>query len=213
MAVLNLILGSLLMSFLHLFPDGGGDAGGDGGGDGSPGTGKPAGGAPASGSDGTDGDGDDGTSDKDPEVAKWKALARKHEGRMKALGITTPEEADELRKAAKRLKEIEDANKSELDKARDGQTAAERRATEAETKLLRMEVAIEKGLSPVQAKRLVGATREELEADADDLLESFKAEGGEGRTKPASGLRSRAVPGSEPEDNDPTKLAAMVPRN
>jgi hypothetical protein len=214
MALLNLVLGALF-TILGLF-DGsgsGGDGGAAGDAGGSPDTGKPAGGS-GSGSN-PDGDSDgDGTSDKDadPEVTKWKGLARKHEGRLKALGITTPEEADELRKAAKRLKDIEDANKTELDKAKDGQSSAERRATEAESKLLRMEVAIEKGLSPAQAKRLVGGTRDELEADADELLEAFKAEGGDGRTKPATGLRSRSVPGSEPEDNDPSKLAAQVPR-
>lgn len=38
---------------------------------------------------------------------------------------------------------------------------------------LRLEVAAAKGLTPKQAERLRGATREELEADADDLLESF----------------------------------------
>lgn len=204
MAVLNLIFGALMV-VLGLF-DGSGDGGGAGDG-GAPDTGKPAGG---SGSD--DGDGDDASDKGNPEVAKWRAMARKHESRMKALGINSPEEAEELRKAAKRLKEIEEANKTELDKAKDGQTAAERRAIEAESRYLRMEVATEKGLSLAQAKRLVGNTREELEADADELLEAFKAEGGESRNKPATGLRSRAVPGAEPEDNDPTKLAASVPR-
>lgn len=207
MALFNLVLGALF-TVLGLFDgSGSGDGGGGDGDGGSPDKDKPAGGAPSA-------DDDDTASDKDTDsdVAKWKSLARKHEGRLKALGINSPEEADELRKSAKRLKEIEEANKSELDKAKDGQTAAERRAIDAETKLLRLEVAAEKGLSPTQAKRLMGATREELEADADELLEAFRAEGGDGRTKPATGLRSRAVPGAEPEENDPTKLAAMVSR-
>ncbi len=38
----------------------------------------------------------------------------------------------------------------------------------------RAEVAHEKGLTAGQAKRLVGATREELAADADELLKEFK---------------------------------------
>jgi hypothetical protein len=46
----------------------------------------------------------------------------------------------------------------------------------------RAEVAHEKGLTAGQAKRLVGATREELAADADELLKEFKPAGdGNGR--------------------------------
>ena len=46
----------------------------------------------------------------------------------------------------------------------------------------RAEVAHEKGLTADQAKRLVGTTREELAADADELLKVFApAEGGNGR--------------------------------
>jgi hypothetical protein len=41
----------------------------------------------------------------------------------------------------------------------------------------RAEVAQEKGLTAAQAKRLVGKTRDELAADADDLLKTFAAAG------------------------------------
>jgi hypothetical protein len=37
----------------------------------------------------------------------------------------------------------------------------------------RIEIGIEKGLTPKQAKRLQGTTKEELEADAEELLETF----------------------------------------
>lgn len=46
----------------------------------------------------------------------------------------------------------------------------ERGAKDAEARALRAEVANAKGLTPTQAKRLIGSTREELEADADELL-------------------------------------------
>jgi hypothetical protein len=202
MALLNLVLGALF-TVLGLFDgSGSGDGGAAGGDGGTPGQGA---GGPGSDDDSGDDDGDAGDPDTgtDPkaEAAKWKALARKHEAKAKANAT-----------AATKLKQLEDADKTELEREKDARTASDRRATEAETKLLRMEVAIEKGLSTTQAKRLVGDTREELETDADELLEAFKAEGGDGRTKPATGLRSRSVPGAEPEDNDPTKLAAMVPR-
>jgi len=87
---------------------------------------------------------------------------------------------DELRKAAARLKEIEDSQKSEqqrlaeqVEEAAKARTAAEERAKTLETQLLRQKVAIAKGLTPAQAARLQGATEEEIEADADDLLAAF----------------------------------------
>ncbi len=92
-----------------------------------------------------------------------------------------PEVKAALRKANKeaetlrlKLQEFEDRDKSEAQKLAERAEAAEKRATELETRALRLEVAAEKGLTPAQAKRLVGSTREELAADADELLETFK---------------------------------------
>lgn len=72
-----------------------------------------------------------------------------------------------------KLKEYEDRDKSELEKLTESQAAAERRAAEAEMRATRLEVAAEKGLTPAQAKRLVGATRDELVADAEEILRDF----------------------------------------
>ena len=96
-------------------------------------------------------------------VEFWKQKAREQEARAKA-------NAD----AATRLQEFEDRDKTEAQKAIERAEAAERRAAEVEARALRLEVAAEKGLTPAQAKRLVGDTREALEADADELLETFK---------------------------------------
>lgn len=74
-----------------------------------------------------------------------------------------------------RLKEFEDKDKTESTRALERAEAAEKRAADAEARAIRLEVASEKGLTPAQAKRLVGETREELEADASELLETFKA--------------------------------------
>ena len=78
----------------------------------------------------------------------------------------------ELQKAAGRLAEIEAANKSEAEKTAERLAAAEKRASELEAQALRAEVANEKG---VPAKLLAGATREELEAAADELI-AFRGE-------------------------------------
>jgi hypothetical protein len=75
---------------------------------------------------------------------------------------------------AARLKEFEDRDKSEATRALERAEAAEKAAAAAEARALRLEVASEKGLTPAQAKRLVGETREELEADADELVATFK---------------------------------------
>lgn len=96
-------------------------------------------------------------------------------------GDVPPEVKAALRKANKeaetlrlKLQEFEDRDKTEAQKLAERAEAAERRAAEFETASMRLEVAAEKGLTPAQAKRLVGATREELEADAEELLATFK---------------------------------------
>lgn len=132
-------------------------------------------------------------------------------------------EAEELRA---QLQAIADKDKSETDKLKDRATLAEKRAEEAEGKILRLEVAAEKGLTMAQAKRLVGATREDLEADADELLESFGATGGGGgngngdgqprKPAPAGKPREKLRPGTTPDGGDPepdmSKVADLVYR-
>jgi hypothetical protein len=150
------------------------------------------------------------------EAEKWKALARKHEGNAKANA-----------EAAKRLSEIEDEAKSEAERLAERVQAAEARAAEAEGRVMRYEVAASKGLTPAQARRLVGSTVEELEADADELLAAFKAPdtGEDGSDsdddgdaaglsrRPSERLRPGAANDAEPDETDPAKLAAMIPRS
>lgn len=84
----------------------------------------------------------------------------------------TADYADLKAKAAK-FDEIDAQSKSEVEKATEKAAAIERERDQAQARLNRLEVALEKGLSPSQAKRLVGDTREELEADADELLKDL----------------------------------------
>lgn len=94
------------------------------------------------------------------EVEKWKALSRKNEQRAK-----------DNEEAAKRLAELENANKSDLEKALARAEAAEKQLAEREqadkARALADEVAKAKGVS---AGVLRGSTREELEAHADEIL-------------------------------------------
>lgn len=95
--------------------------------------------------------------DKDwkAEAEKWKAHARKHE------------------QAAKKLAQLEDEQKSEQEKLTERLSELEKKATEAETRAMRLSVMNKKGISEDLASRLQGSTEEELLADADKLLEQF----------------------------------------
>lgn len=151
---------------------------------------------------------------------------------------------DELKAAATDA----DKSKSQLDKVSEQLAALTSRAEKAEFAVTRNEVIRAKGLSAKQARRLTGSTQAELEADADDLLESFPEKPGTGgsgttgtdgttdggdtdgeqdneqdgastgsrsstRGRPREQLRSGTpVTTREPEETDPMKLAALIPR-
>lgn len=137
----------------------------------------------------------DGDGSEDPDVPEGTGDAGKQAiNRMKTERNAARKE---LRDAKARLAQYEkaeqekaDADKSEAEK----RTAAEERAAAAELRALRLEVAAEKGLTAAQAKRLVGDTREALEADADEILRDFpvtpaKPEPRSPRPDPSQGSR------------------------
>lgn len=78
---------------------------------------------------------------------------------------------DDLKDKAAKFTEIENASKSDLEKAQQRADEAERKAAETERRALRAEVAAEKGV-PVDL--LTGSTKDEIEAAADRLLEFSK---------------------------------------
>lgn len=140
----------------------------------------------------------------DPEKA-WTLIEnlRKEVGTIKA-------DRDHLKAKAQ---EIEDAKLGEKERAEKTATEATQRAAKAEADAARLRVALKKGLTETQAKRLVGESEEDLEKDADELLESFKKEeDDDAPRRPRERLRPGAAPGAEPEKSDPASLAAEVPR-
>lgn len=148
------------------------------------------------------------TDDEATETAAFdenqaRAKMRKANREAKAL-------RDRLAQAEARLSEIDDAAKTDLEKAVARAEAAEKRAAQLESSVLRAEIAAEKGLTPSQAKRLVGSTREELEEDADDLLASFGSV--KPRPKPARELKGGREPLDESAEDelDPMKLADKI---
>lgn len=80
----------------------------------------------------------------------------------------------DLKSKAEKFDELDQASKTEQERLTERATAAEKRADALEVRALRLEVAAENGLTTAQAKRLVGETRDELEADAKELLDTFK---------------------------------------
>jgi hypothetical protein len=144
------------------------------------------------------------------------------EERAKAKIAKANREAANLRKRlkeaeplAKKAKELEEASKSAEEKLEERATGAEGRASKAEQEVARLRIALRKGLTETQAKRLIGENEEELEKDADELLESFRSDGDEGpepRRRPQERLRPGAAPSADAEPSDPKKLAEQVSR-
>lgn len=95
--------------------------------------------------------------------------------KSKAILADLAKERRARQAAEKRLQELDDANKSELTKAQERAAEAEKASQGHEAIALRLQVAFDKGLTPSQAKRLVGTTRDELEADADEIVRDFAA--------------------------------------
>lgn len=95
-----------------------------------------------------------------------KSALEKSRAEIKALKA----ENKTLKPLAEQFRQLEESQKSEAQKATEAQAKLQSDNAKLQQKLWRSEVALEKGLTPGQARRLSGETLEELSADADDLL-------------------------------------------
>lgn len=200
--------------------EGEGEAGGESSGD--EGSGDSAAEANGGGSDESGGEdagsGESGESGGD-EFDRKKAEAKISKVNSEAANLR--KRLKELEPLAKKAKELEDEQKSESEKSTEARTKAEKAAADATQEAARLRVALNKGLTEVQAKRLIGETQEELEADADELLASFQKEedGSSGKESqegkksetPKGGERTGATGDTDGEETDPRKLAAGLP--
>lgn len=153
--------------------------------------------------------------DDDEKFDEARAKAKIAKANSEAAGLR--KRLKEAEEKAKKLDELENASKSETERLNERVADAERKVQEAELRALRLEVAAEKGLTAKQAARLVGTTKEELEADAGELLESFKSDDDKGddrrpASRPTTNLRGGGDPTDEPTETNPSKLAESVPR-
>lgn len=141
----------------------------------------------------------------EPEPSKdepdWKAEARKWESRAK-----------ENKDAAARLAELEEAQKTDEQKQQDRLAELESTAKTSTLEAARLRVALRKGLTETQAKRLVGDSEEDLEADADELMATFappESDDAGVQRRPQERLRPGAAPDTEPPKS-PAELADAV---
>lgn len=123
-------------------------------------------------------------------------LPQEAQNEIKRLRGESASRRTELQSARDQIKQFEDRDKTEQQRAQERADNAEREAQEANAKLLRYEVAAEKGVPANQAHRLVGSTKEELAADADAFLESLgggQQGGGAGAPDFGAGARGQSA--------------------
>ena len=133
------------------------------------------------------------------DLTDWKAESRKWEDRAK-----------ENKTAADELAAIKDSQLTEAQRQSDALAAAQKLASDSSADALRARVALEKGLTAAQEKRLIGSTKEELLADADELLADL---GSQKPAVPSSSAIARANTTQLAGDIDAAITAAVTARN
>jgi len=154
---------------------------------------------------------DDKPDDKptpDPDEGAKKALEAERKARREADA--------KVKELGDQLAALDDKDKSEVERLTGKVSQLEKDLATATQRADRYEVALDKGLDMTRAKRLTGTTRDELEADAEELKGWTAGASGEGGgpvpDKPKENLSGGGDPTDEPEETDPRKLAAQIPR-
>lgn len=151
------------------------------------------------------------TPDAAPELDVERATKKINKLNSEAANLRA--RLKELEPLAQKAQQLEEAGRSDLEKLTARAEKAEREHAETAAKALRLEVAFEKGLTPAQAKRLVGASREDLEADADEILRDFPALKPDGRPKGNADLGGREkAPPTDPRLADLAQIEADLQR-
>jgi chromosome segregation ATPase len=103
----------------------------------------------------------------------------------------------DAKQEVEKLKADSDTTKSEMDKVLTKLDGLEKRAADAERKALVAEVSQAKKLPAAIAGRLTGSTKDELEADADELIEALGL-GKDDKPKDDDGVKPG--PGGRPKE-------------
>lgn len=151
---------------------------------------------------------DPATGDTDPEKPDLGDAGKK------ALDLERKARRDaerQLKETADRLKVLEDKDKSDSDRLTEKVTQLEKDLATATARADRFEVALDKGLDMTRAKRLTGTTRDELEADAEELKGWTAGESAPPPGKPTEDLKGGTDPTSDP-DVDIRQVVDAIPR-
>jgi hypothetical protein len=105
----------------------------------------------------------------------------------------------EAEQARLRVKEFEDAQKSESERLAEQLAETQKRADAAELQAARLQVASDKGLPASSVKFLTGSSVEELAASADELMSLLQPSEPEKPSRPRERLRPGSSPESDPE--------------
>lgn len=117
---------------------------------------------------------------------------------------------DELKAKAAKFDDLEASSKTDLEKLTEQIEGLKKAQADSEEKAIRAEVAMAKGLTPAQAKRLAGATKEELEADADEILEAFPVSVEPSKGAPPSRQPKPDLKGGGDPTQEPTDVKALI---
>lgn len=144
-------------------------------------------------------------SETDESTVDWKAKARDWEKRSKQNAARIAE----LEPKASQYDALEQASKSELDLARETSATLQKELESTQREALVASVALDKGLPANLARRLQGGSREELEADADELLSQF---GTTNTTRAPAPDRSQGSSANNGASADPAQQFAAILR-
>lgn len=142
----------------------------------------------------------DGGERTPPEEKDEKGSRTYSEAYVKQLRSENAETRNKVGELEERLQEHENAGKSELEKLTAKLTKETQRADQSEARANRYEVAQQYGLELSASRFLSGSTREEMEAQADELQKLLETKAKQPAAGFDGGARTTAKDPESPED-------------
>ncbi|MFE9003084.1 hypothetical protein ACFYOY_13225 [Streptomyces sp. NPDC007875] len=159
---------------------------------------------------------DDGEpkTDWEAEATKWKSLARKHENQhLSALGFKSKDEIESLRQAAQKYAEIEEAQKTEIQKATERAQTVEQQLADMRATNARLMAAATHNIPPDLIDLLGTGSDEEINQRAEVLAERLKASTPPPSQRPVESLTPGASPASAAPVSPDAWIRGMAGRN
>lgn len=154
--------------------------------------------------------------DWEAEATKWKAMARQHENKhLGALGFKSKDEIEQLRTSAQKYQEVEDAQKTEIQKATERAQNFEQKLADMQATNARLLAAASHNIPPELIDLLGSGTDEEINARAEVLAERLKpATPVPAPQRPVESLTPGAAPASSTGDTTPDQwIRQLAGRN